>query len=64
MPPKNPNAAKTKQKPQEEQREKCLQAVVSACFVQPEESYSQHVGRSSLILLRPDSHPLHLNAQE
>ena len=40
MPPKNPKAAKAKQKPQEEQREESLQAVVSACFVQLEESYS------------------------
>ena len=40
MPSKNPKAAKAKQKPQEEQREESLQAVVSACFVQLEESYS------------------------
>ena len=64
MPPKTTKSEKAKQKPQEEQREESLQAVVSACFVQLEESYSQHTGRSSLILLRLDSHLSRLNAQE
>lgn len=65
MPPKPPKAAKGKQKPQAEEREESLQAVVSKVLLSLAESHpNREAARSLPIPLRRDFAHSRWSAQE